>query len=421
MAARPRRADVLVTGGGPVGLAVAALLATGPAASYIRVRVLDSRARADWRPEAMDLRVYALSRASQALLARIGVWDEIAARRACAYRRMHVWEGEQSTGPAALTFDAAEIGEPDLGAIVEDSLLRHALARALARLPNVELSFSTELAALEPGPRGVAVVLADGESTEADLVIAADGATSRIRSLLRMPVLEHAYGQHALVAHVATAKPHAETAWQRFLPGGPLAFLPLVDGRSSIVWSLPSARAATLRDAAESEFEAALDDASGGVLGAVRVTTPRVAFELRAVHALRYCRAGIALLGDAAHCVHPLAGQGMNLGMLDAGSLADEIAAACLRGEAVGDERVLRRYERSRKGENLEMLLAFDTLNRLFRLPGWAAPLRAFGLAAVDRGAPLKHAFMRRALGLGALPGSIPAGSMVTSMHPHIE
>ena len=167
MAARPRRFEIVIAGAGPVGLATAGLLAAGPAARYIRVRVVDSRPRATWRPEAMDLRVYALSRASQSLLNRLGVWDRLAARRVSAYRRMRVWEGEAPDGLASLTFDSAEIGEPDLGHVVEDNLLREGLTVGLAASPNVELSFSSELEGLEPGPRGVRVRLAGGESIDA--------------------------------------------------------------------------------------------------------------------------------------------------------------------------------------------------------------------------------------------------------------
>jgi ubiquinone biosynthesis UbiH/UbiF/VisC/COQ6 family hydroxylase len=220
-----------------------------------------------------------------------------------------------------------------------------------------------------------------------------------VRVLAGISAREQSYGQQAIVAHVATAAPHRETAWQRFLPGGPLAFLPLADGRSSIVWSLPTARAETLLAVDEPQFVAALQEASGGVLGALELCSPRAAFPLALLRAHEYCRAGLALVGDAAHCVHPLAGQGMNLGIADAVCLADTLSAACLAGEHVADMRVLSRYVRARKGTNLAMQLAFDALDRLFRLDEWAMPFRKLGLAAVEELPAAKRMLMRRALG----------------------
>jgi 2-octaprenylphenol hydroxylase len=379
-------------------LTLAALLATGSAAQRLRVRVIDAQGPPEWSAERMDLRVYALSRASQHAFERLGVWNEIRARRACPYRRMRVWEGELGAS-GSLEFDAAEIGEPDLGHIVEDNLIRERLSRALLEGASVELRFATMLEALEDSSSGVHVQLASGETLSATLVVGADGTHSRVRALAEIPAHEHSYGQHAIVAHIATAVSHAETAWQRFLPGGPLAFLPLADGRSSIVWSLPTASAQTLLGAEDAHFVAALQEASGGVLGALELRSPRAAFPLALVRAHEYCRAGIALVGDAAHCVHPLAGQGMNLGLADAVCLADTLSAACLAGEHIGDLRVLDRYVRARKGTNLAMQLAFDALDRLFRLDDWAMPIRKLGLGAVDEVPAVKRMLMRRALG----------------------
>jgi 2-octaprenylphenol hydroxylase len=391
----------LVAGAGVVGLATAALLATGRCADRLRVHVLDARAPPPWRAEDVDLRVYALSRASQQLLESVGAWRSIAARRACAYRRMHVWEGSDPS-EGALEFDSADIAEPDLGHIVEDGLIRTALADVLKAARNAEVTTGAAVESLETETHSAVVRLAGGRTLRGTLLVAADGSDSAVRRLLALPVAAHSYGQTALVTHVASTKPHRETAWQRFLPGGPLAFLPLVDGRSSVVWSLPSQRAAELIAAAPDEFVAALTSASAGVLGELTSCSARAGFPLQALHALRYCAPRAALVGDAAHTVHPLAGQGMNLGLLDAAALAAVIEDAVLAGEDPGDARVLRRYERERKGDNLKMLAAFDTLNRLFRLPAWAAPARGLGLRAVNATAPAKRLLMQQALGLAA-------------------
>ena len=242
----------------------------------------------------------------------------------------------------------------------------------------------------------------------ANVLIAADGSDSPIRERLNFPVTEFSYGQRAVVTHVATERSHRETAWQRFLPDGPLAFLPLSDGRSSVVWSTGSEHAEALCRAGEEDFLGELHTAAGDALGRIQSSSRRASFPLRAIHASQYCRPRVALVGDAAHTVHPLAGQGMNLGLLDAAVLAEVILEALARDEDPGDLRVLRRYERRRKGENLKMLLALDGLHRLFRLSAPAMPrLRAMGLSAVDSAPLLKSLFMNEALGLrGDLPAT---------------
>jgi ubiquinone biosynthesis UbiH/UbiF/VisC/COQ6 family hydroxylase len=393
---------ILIAGAGVVGLSVAALLATGRCADRVRVRVLEARAQPEWRKEQTDLRVYALSRASQSVLDSVGAWASVASRRACAYRRMHVWEGADPAA-GALEFDSAEIAEPDLGHIVEDSLLRRALGEVLAAAPNAELAHGAGLESVDVDARAARVRLADGRAAQGALLVAADGSDSAIRGLLELPVVTRSYGQTGLVTHVATELPHGATAWQRFLPGGPLAFLPLADGRSSVVWSLPTEHANELLAAEPDAFLKELQSASAGVLGELGPCSQRAGFPLQALHARRYCAPRAVLVGDAAHTVHPLAGQGMNLGLSDAAALARVIEDALLAGEDPGDLKVLRRYERERKGANLEMLLALDALHRLFALPpAWAAPLRGAGLRAVESSAVAKSFFMRRALGLNA-------------------
>ena len=392
---------VLIAGAGVVGLATAALLATGRCADRLRVHVLDARAPPPWRAEDVDLRVYALSRASQRLLESVGAWWSISARRACAYRRMHVWEGLRPA-EGALQFDSADIAEPDLGHIVEDALIRAALVDVLEAARSAELTTGAAVDSVEIEPRSALVRLTGGRTLRGTLLVAADGSESAVRRLLALPVAAHGYGQTALVTHVASTQPHRDTAWQRFLPGGPLAFLPLSDGRSSVVWSLPTERAEELLAAPPDAFVADLTSASAGVLGELGPCSARAGFPLQALHAPRYCAPRAALVGDAAHTVHPLAGQGMNLGLLDAAALARTLEDALLAGEDPGDLKVLRRYERERKGDNLAMLLALDALHRVFALPGWAAPWRLAAFSAVDRSGIAKRYLMRRALGLNA-------------------
>jgi 2-octaprenylphenol hydroxylase len=399
-AARPT--TVLIAGGGAIGLTVAALLATGRCADRVHVRVLEAGQMPRWDPARVDLRVYALSRAAQRILDRLRIWQPLAASRACAYRRMHVWEGGNPNGPASLAFDSADLGEPDLGHIVEDGLLRGRLVELVESLPNADIATDAALESIAIGERAVTVTLRNGASVAGNLLIGADGTQSAVRGLLDLAVTERSYEQMALVTHVASSLGHRETAWQRFLPSGPLAFLPLADGASAVVWSLPSERAEALHGGRDEDLVAALQSASAGVLGELSLAGPRAAFKLQALHAWQYCRSRVALLGDAAHTVHPLAGQGMNLGLLDAEAFADVFDAALLRGEDPGDLRVLRRYERERKGDNLSMLLALDALERLFALPAWVAPWRGVGLDLVDRAGPVKRALMRSALGLNS-------------------
>jgi 2-octaprenylphenol hydroxylase len=399
MAAQP---TVVVAGAGVVGLAVAALLATGRCADRLRVLVLDARPLPRWRADAMDPRVYALSRASQQLLHKAGIWQRVAELRAAAYRRMRVWEGTDAFASHALDFDSADIGEPDLGHIVEDSLLRMVLGEVVAAAPQAQLQVGADITAVAVHDRDVVVELGSGGLVRGTVLLAADGSDSTVRRLCELPIASRPYEQTAVVTHVASSRGHQDTAWQRFLPGGPLALLPLGDGRSSIVWSLPVAEAERLLAASDGEFLAELNAASAAVLGELTACSKRVGFPLQALHALRYAAQRVALLGDAAHTVHPLAGQGMNLGLLDAAAIASVIEEALLAGEDIGDVKVLRRYERERKGDNLAMLAVFDGLNRLFGLPEWAAPLRLLGLRAVESAHPVKRLLMEKALGLAA-------------------
>jgi 2-octaprenylphenol hydroxylase len=392
--------DVVIVGGGVVGAALAVALKD----SGLTIALADTRAPAPFDAGMeMDLRVFAISMASRRILEALGVWDDIRTARVSPYREMYVWD---AGGQGAVHFDSAELGELELGYIVENSLLRHALWAPLRHVPRVTLIHPAAPEALSIDADGAELTLSGSRRLRARLVVAADGAESATRALAGIEVRSAAYGQRAVVAHVRTEQPHAHTAWQRFLPTGPVAFLPLADGRVSVVWSLDEAQAERVLALDEAGFCAALTEASEARLGKVLSSSARAAFPLQRLHAWEYVRAHLALVGDAAHALHPLAGQGVNLGLLDAAVLAEVILLAHTQGRDIGDFGVLRRYERWRKGDNLAMIAALDGFKRLFSND--AAPvrmLRSAGLSAVDRFTPLKHAFARRAMGLsGDLP-----------------
>lgn len=402
--------DVAVVGAGPIGLAAALLAARGAGVDPRRIVVVDRRIPeppADLRSLPVDLRVFALSRASERILRAIDAWPDIAATRAEAYEKMQVWHADVPPhGGDALVFDAAEMGERDLGVIVENSVLQAALIRAVRRA-GIQLQ-GADVTGLSH-ERTSAVLQTSDAPLRARLIIGADGAQSRIRELAGLGASRADYGQTALVAMVTTARPHAHTAWQRFLGDGTLAFLPLPDGRSSIVWSLPTVRAEKLLVATPADFERELEADFDGALGPVRLESERLKFPLWRLSAESYVSARIALVGDAAHVVHPLAGQGANLGLLDAAALADVIRAGLAEKEDIGAERILRRYERWRRSENELMSGAIDAFDRLLaRGTGRLAELAQRGMPVVNRSTLAKRVFIERAMGLA---GELPAAA----------
>ena len=394
IASRRNVQDVAVVGAGMVGAALALRLAQ----DGFDVAVIEPRAPAPWCvDDDVDLRVVALAPSSVALFDAIGVWKPIETARACPYRRMHVWD---ALAPGTLDFDSADDGTATLGYIVENRLIQHTLWQALQRDARVGVQCPARVAATAIDGERRTLELGDGSRISARLVVAADGGDSVLRELTGIATRDRDYAQRAVVAHVTTTRPHEATAWQRFLPGATIAFLPLSDGRSSIVWSAPETEAARLLALDDATFCSELGAAFDFRLGTIASTTARAAFPLRLKLAERYAAERIALMGDAAHIVHPLAGQGVNLGLRDVAELVVTAGAERAAGRDFAAASALRRYERRRRSDNALSAHAFDAIQRVFGSDAMElAALRGAGLTLVDRIAPLKRLFARHAAG----------------------
>jgi 2-octaprenyl-3-methyl-6-methoxy-1,4-benzoquinol hydroxylase/2-octaprenylphenol hydroxylase len=403
--------DVAIVGAGMVGAALALKLAQGG----FDVALVESRAPPPWRADAdVDLRVVALAASSVDLLDAIGMWPAIAAARACPYRRMHVWD---ALAPGALTFDAAADARAALGYIVENRLIQHVLWQAITVDARISLRCPARVAATQADGDRRTLEFDDGSRLDARLVVGADGGDSALRELAGIATRERDYAQRAVVAHVVTERAHEFTAWQRFAPQATLALLPLADGiaaagndqerdastrgrRSSLVWSLADAEAARVLALDDAAFRDELGAAFDFRLGRIVHTTPRAGFALRLKLAERYLAPRLALVGDAAHVVHPLAGQGVNLGLRDVVELASVLQHARAARRDFAAEQALRAYERRRRSDNVLSGHAFDAIQRVFGsevLP--VAALRGAALGIVDRLTPLKRLFARHAAG----------------------
>lgn len=385
--------EIAVVGGGPVGAAAALMLAR---ADFDVALIERNAAPPVFDADNYSSRVYALSPAARRLLQRADVWRNIAQTRICPYDKMQVWVDKPKLG---LDFRAAETGHVELGWIVEHALLVSALWDAL---PAAGVNIVTGIGDVRWQPaqdENARLVLGDGRSLSARLVVAADGSHSALRNAAGIGTTGHSYKQRAIVCNLDIGQSHENTAWQRFLSTGPVAFLPLADGRCSLVWSANEARAAELLEMEDSLFCAELAEAIQ-VFAHLSTPTPRLNFPVRLSHAETYAKPGLVLVGDAAHSVHPLAGQGVNLGLGDVETLCKTLDEARQAGRDWAALRNLEHYARKRRAEAVEMLAVTDALQRAFafRAPG-LRQLLGRGMQLVDATAPLKTWLARQAAG----------------------
>lgn len=393
--------DVIVIGGGIVGATTACALGeAGLDVALVEARTAESSEAKTTR----DPRVFAVTRASERILRTLQAWDGMPSDEVFAFTDMEVWD---AGGGNALHFDCAELGEPYLGHIIEPRIMLAALMQRLHAIGRITLLRPARFREIHISADEVTVELQGGPVLHARLLVGADGVRSPVRDALGIRTREHDYRQSSLVALVRTTKSHRQTAWQRFLPGGPLAFLPLEANWCSIVWTRPTAEVDRLMSLDRDAFHAELGAAFDFRLGEITDSGEREAWPLQRRHAEHYVTHRAALIGDAAHAIHPLAGQGVNLGLLDAATLAQVVLEARAHDRDYGALRNLRRYERWRRGDNALMMSAMDGINALFSNAN--VPLqtvRILGLGMVNRTGVVRHLLMRHAMGLS---GDLPA------------
>jgi 2-octaprenyl-3-methyl-6-methoxy-1,4-benzoquinol hydroxylase/2-octaprenylphenol hydroxylase len=409
----PRTFDIVVVGAGMVGAAAASLLSR----SGFSVAVIESHEPAAFdSSQPVGLRVSAFSPGSADVLAEAGAWRQVERQRHCAYRRMLVEDRDESS---ELAFDAPEFGLERLGTIVENNLVQWALWQSLLAMGGVELLCPERVASLDYD-RGTPVIgLESGNSLRAGLLIGADGANSQIREMLGIGQDYWDYGQQGVVAVVKTAIPNPGVAWQRFMDGGPLAFLPLQDGSSSIVWSRPEAEAGRLLEMEDSAFLAELEQAAAGGEGhwpgKMSACGPRAAFPLTMRLSERYTARRAVLVGDAAHVVHPLAGQGVNLGLLDVAGLVETLVIARRAGEDFAAAKTLQKYDRWRRSEAEVLARGIHNIRGLF-MPGELGIVRRLGIGLVSRSWTAREAFIKRATGRNRNAPALSRGTALTDL-----
>lgn len=394
--------DVVIVGGGMVGsMLAAALAATQSLLPALKIAVLENQQPEPFLPgsnPSYDIRVSALSGASQNMFKNVGAWQGILSRRACPYREMLVWDGEAD---GRTHFKACDVDLPELGHIVENRVMQLALLDCLIAADNIDYLCPARLKSYTVSDQLVHCELDDGlEPIATRLLVGADGAQSTVRQLANIEMERTPYPQHALVATVKTRLPQQDITWQRFQPTGPEALLPLCGNYASMVWYHTEDEVKRLRALSDSEFTQAMENTFPEELGGIESIVERSGFPIAKAHAKRYIADRVALIGDAAHTVHPLAGQGVNLGMLDAAALAETILAAHASNIDPGNRRHLRQYERWRRGENAMMISVLDGIYHAFKpQPVPFQKIRSLALSMADNGGPLKRFIMQYALG----------------------
>lgn len=395
------RYDVLIVGGGMVGATIACALG----GSDLSVGVVEYQYPQPFDAEQPhDLRVSAVSVASQNVIDMVGAWEGILSRRSCPYRRMKVWETSEAN--AATEFVSDDISQPYLGHIIENRVIQLALLEQMVTFENIDLICPAKTVSIDYSPGASVVTLEDGTELIGRLLIAADGGESRVRQAAGIGVHKWDYEQHALVASVTTAYPQQDITWQQFTATGPLAFLPLPGQHASLVWYNTPAEVKRLKSLPDDQFMAELVAEFPDALGQIDTLLERGSFPLRRQHAQAYVKEGVALAGDAAHMIHPLAGQGVNIGFLDAAALAETLLLAHRKGDDITSLAVLKGYEKQRRQHNLMMMQTMDVFYRVFSndiLP--LKLVRNIGLGLAERVSPAKNKVMRFAMGLdGPLP-----------------
>lgn len=427
--------DVVIVGAGMVGSCLAALLGeaakSSPSLRPLKIGLLESNPLdAPWR-QGFDPRVSALTVATQRILESVDAWPLMKSQRVSAFRKMDVWDAE---GSGSIQFYAEELGETRLGHIVENRVIQGALIERCRQYAQIDILCPEQLVGIDKKPLAVAnrelfLRLGSGQSIRTKLLVGADGANSFVRDKLNFSLKVRHYHHDAIVTTVKTERSHEATAWQRFTPSGPIAFLPLVwkqgskaqeqepypsrinegsDHYCSLVWSTSPAVARDLLKLSEKDFCLALTTAFEARLGRVEWCDKRYSYPLKQRHVAHYIQDNVALIGDAAHTIHPLAGQGVNLGFMDAAVLAEEICHAMAVGLSPGLLGVLRRFERRRKGPNLTMMMAMTGFKRLFAAEDLMVRMvRNKGMNLMNRATPVKNHVMQQAMGLsGDLPTS---------------
>lgn len=392
--------DVMIVGGGMVGLTLACALGQ----QGFSVALIESNEPNDIKvDDDYDLRVSAINKSSQQVFENINVWQKILGRRGNAYQHMHVWDAQ---GDGEIHFDAAELGVDALGHIIENKVIQYSLYEQCKAIPTIEIFCPQKVSQIHYDEKISQVVLENGDVVSSHLLIGADGANSRVRAAAGIDINTGDYQQKGVVCVVRPSHHHQDTAWQRFLPAGPLAFLPLSNGECSIVWSADNQKADELLSMNDERFRRELELAFDSALGKIESVGKRAAFPLVRRHADEYVKKGLALIGDAAHTIHPLAGQGVNLGILDAAALTEVLVKARAQGHVIYSLNTLKKYQRWRRGDNSLMMYSMSGFKNLFSNEhSTVSFVRNVGLNLVNDLGPVKHKLMRHALGLeGDLP-----------------